>query len=129
MNEKKLEYVKLWLEKAEDDLIAYLTLSKAEKPLFAIAGFHLQQASEKFLKAFLEYHSIAFAKTHDVEYLLHLCSQIKPEFASVNTGNLTDYAVDLRYPGYIYESSEKELHDAFDATMQIKLLVVSVIVF
>ena len=38
----------------------------------AIVGFHGQQAMEKLAKAVLTAHGIAFAKTHDLDYLINL---------------------------------------------------------
>ena len=92
-------------------------------------GFHLQQSSEKYLKAFLEYHEIRFARTHDIEYLLKLCAQISPEFNTLTAAKLTDFAVDLRYPGFMHEPSENELKEALDASLQIQKLVLSLMVF
>ena len=37
-----------------------------------VIGFHAQQAVEKFLKAALSHHRVAFAKTHDLVQLLNL---------------------------------------------------------
>ena len=128
MKKGKKEYIKQWIQKAKEDFDAYYVLIDSEVPLFAIAGFHLEQSSEKYLKAFLEYHAIKCARTHDLEYLLQLCAQINPQFASLKAGKLTDFAVDLRYPGFFYEPSEKDLKEAFDASVQIQKLVMSLIV-
>lgn len=129
MNEEKKEYIKQWLKKAKDDYDAYRIIIDSEYPLHAIAGFHLQQSSEKYLKAFLEYHEIRFARTHDIEYLLKLCAQISPEFNRLTAAKLTDFAVDLRYPGFMHEPSENELKEALDASLQIQKLVLSLMVF
>lgn len=129
MNEEKKEYIKQWLKKAKDDYDAYRVIIDSEYPLHAIAGFHLQQSSEKYLKAFLEYHEIRFARTHDIEYLLKLCAQISPEFNTLTAAKLTDFAVDLRYPGFMHEPSENELKEALDASLQIQKLVLSLMVF
>jgi len=127
MNEEKKEYIRQWVQKAKDDFDAYCVIVDSEAPLYAIAGFHLQQSSEKYLKAFLEYHEIRFVRTHDIEYLLQLCAQVNPKFASLKAGKLTDFAVDLRYPGFMHELSEKDLKEAFNASKQIQKLVLSLI--
>jgi HEPN domain-containing protein len=80
VTDEKRAYINQWLFKAEDDLKAYKLLINSEFTLFAIAAFHLQQSSEKYLKAYLEYHNKTFAKTHDIEYLLQLCAQINSVF-------------------------------------------------
>lgn len=123
MSKEKIEYVKQWLQKANDDLRAFDYLMRDEFPITSIAGFHLQQAAEKFLKAFLEANNIFFARTHDIEYLLHLCSELNPAFANVETGNLTDYAVDIRYPGDQLIPSVDELIRAKEWVHTMKRLV------
>ena len=128
MNNERKEYIKQWLQKARDDFDAYRVIADSETPLKAIAGFHLQQSSEKYLKAFLEYHEIKFARTHDIEYLLKLCARISPGFDSLTAGKLTDFAVDLRYPGFMHEPTEVELEEALEAALQIQTLVLSLIV-
>ncbi len=128
MNNEKKVYIRQWIHKARDDFDAYRVIMDSDTPLYAIAGFHLQQSSEKYLKAFLEYHEIRFARTHDIEYLLKLCAQINPEFTSLTAGKLTDFAVDLRYPGFMHEPSEEELKEAFNASLQIQKLVLSLVV-
>lgn len=51
-----------------------LVRAVAENPDIAdaIIGFHGQQAVEKLAKAVLTAHGIAFAKTHDLDYLIDL---------------------------------------------------------
>ena len=39
------------------------------------AGFHAQQATEKFIKAFLVCHQIEFPKTHNMTLLRQLIAQ------------------------------------------------------
>jgi len=72
-------------------------------------GFHLQQAAEKFLKAFLFSRSFDPPKTHNIEYLIEQCKTSEPDFSKVVTGNLTDYGVEVRYPGDFLEPSLNEL--------------------
>jgi HEPN domain-containing protein len=122
-------YIKQWLSKAEDDLKAYQLLLNAESALFAIAAFQLQQSAEKYLKAYLEYNIIPFSKTYDIEYLLQMCAQVNVCFGEINAGNLTDYAVDLIYPGDIYEINKKELEVASHIVFNIKQLVLSEVIF
>jgi len=37
------------------------------------------------------------------------CSKIDPDFLEIDPKNLTDFGVEMRYPGDFYEPSEKEL--------------------
>jgi HEPN domain-containing protein len=57
-----------WLRLAERDLARVEPLVKAADP--ALAGFCLQQAVEKFLKAFLLVHGWHLRRTHSLELLL-----------------------------------------------------------
>jgi len=64
-----------------------------------IVFFHFQQSVEKLLKAVLDFHSIKFPKTHDIEDLVALCrmdSIILVENVDMLV-DLTDYAVEGRY--------------------------------
>lgn len=95
------DFVQSWLRKAEGDLRASEhLLTIPQEDYFAVA-FHAQQATEKFLKAFLVRHQIAFPKTHDIQQLLELASQVGPslkeELSSATI--LTPFGVEFRYPG------------------------------
>ena len=90
-----------WVSKAEEDLTAaeYL-LTMGERCPFATVCFHAQQLVEKYLKALLALHSVAFPKTHD---LAELASALPPSLALpvdlAELGLLKRYAVEARYPG------------------------------
>ena len=57
---------------AEKDYKAALILARAEDPQMDAAGFHLQQAVEKSLKAWLAFKRVDYPKTHDLSLLLGL---------------------------------------------------------
>lgn len=65
-----------WLEFAEDDLTRVATLLREHDPRGA--GFHLQQALEKFLKAFLLSRGWQLVRTHDLEALLNEAANHDP---------------------------------------------------
>jgi HEPN domain-containing protein len=60
-----------------------------------------QQSIEKYLKAVLTEHRIAFKKTHSLVYLIDLLKDVLPEFefhlGSINI--LDTYSISTRYPG------------------------------
>jgi len=58
------------LELAESDYEVALIVARAEKPHMDAAGFHLQQAVEKSLKAWLALRRIDYPRTHDLNPLL-----------------------------------------------------------
>ena len=65
----------------------------------AIFGFHVQQATEKLLKAWLSLNGTAFSRTHDLRLLLELVAdQDEKDIASFqDLEDLTDYGVQFRY--------------------------------
>jgi HEPN domain-containing protein len=104
------EAARHWLEKADKDLRAGRLVLDHDVSLGGVAAFHAQQAAEKYLKALLTWRQIAFTKTHDLGLLLELLGRDDPSLV----GNLravielTDFAVDARYPGDIPDISNHE---------------------
>jgi HEPN domain-containing protein len=89
-----------WLKRARGNL----ALAKQPKPKEAFWNdlcFDAQQAAEKSIKAVLVHRKIDFPKTHNIRALLELVdstgSQISKEIWQAI--NLTNYAVETRYPG------------------------------
>ncbi len=91
-----------WVAKAEQDYQAAEQLHRSREAQFSeIVCFHCQQCAEKYLKARLQEAEIPFPKTHDLEQLLDLVLPVEPLWESLrrSISQLTDYAVELRYPG------------------------------
>ena len=65
-----------------------------------MAVYHCQQAAEKAAKAFLVHHGKPYEKTHDIEVLVDLASEIDPNFSTLADAAdaLTPYATRFRYP-------------------------------
>ncbi len=63
-------------------------------------SYHLQQAAEKAVKAFLVHHQKPWQKTHDIEVLVDLASDIEADFDKLADAAdaLTPYATRFRYP-------------------------------
>lgn len=95
------DFVQDWLRKAEADLTASEVLLRAQLDDYFTAAFHAQQAAEKFLKAFLVRHQIAFPKTHDIGQLLTLITRIDQtlQHELADAEMLTPFGVEFRYPG------------------------------
>ncbi len=93
--------MKLWLEKAQGDLLAAEVVLRAAMSSYDIVSFHAQQAAEKSLKAVLIRHQVVFGKTHDIGQLLSLVEPVAPDLGARASGAeaLTPYAVGFRYPG------------------------------
>ena len=122
----KIELVKAWIEKAENDLTAakHLITVKPNPPLDAVC-FHAQQCAEKYLKAYLTYKEVEFQKTHDLGELIALASKTDDSFDDlIDIGEkLTDYAVDIRYPLLVEEPTVEEAKEAVEMAEEIKKFV------
>lgn len=119
------ERTKRWLIKAMED---YRTIENefklSEKEIVTSSVcFHAQQFVEKILKAYLTLKGVDFGKTHDLEFLIKLCSDIDKEFENYDIGNLTHYAVEVRYPDDFYIPSLKEAKEAYEIAKKIKIFI------
>jgi HEPN domain-containing protein len=119
------EYLQKWLIKADNDLIVaeHEMNANSEERVTDAVCFHCQQAVEKYLKAFLIFRKKDFGKTHNLEYLLKLCSQLDKEFTKIDVGNLSFYAVEIRYPDDFYIPTVKEAKDSVKIAKQVKKFV------
>jgi len=116
--------VNMWLKYAMSDLkIARLGMAYAKEETAQIC-FHPQQCVEKSLKAFLIHKNISFPKTHSIEYLYKNCKDIEPDFDNIDTGNLSSYAVETRYPQDFVMPDLKEADDAYMTAKQIFSFIV-----
>lgn len=87
-----------WLLKADSDLANARRTVESEGP-YDTGCFHVQQAIEKWLKAFLAYHRQPIPRTHDLEELAVLCQQIDRdiELPLCELVEITDFGVQIRY--------------------------------
>jgi HEPN domain-containing protein len=102
MKQASRDWVKKAEEKAEEDYLAALDLARRRKrQLHNSVCFHCQQSAEKYLKARIEEAGLRILKSHDLESLLNILLQVEPLWAALRPAlqNLTDFAVDFRYPG------------------------------
>lgn len=95
------DYVRQWLGKADEDLMAAEVIAAAHLPTYWMASFHAQQTAEKALKALLTRDQIDFSRTHNIGELLRLADRAMPEISAKLDAarDLTRYAVSDRYPG------------------------------
>jgi len=119
------ERVKLWLIKAFEDykVIKILTAQPKEKIPTAAICFPAQQFVEKMLKAYLTYHEVPFPKTHILEVLKQKCLEIDEVFQNLEFKNLSQYAVDLRYPDDFYIPEIEEAFDSVKIAEEIKNII------
>ncbi|WP_016777257.1 HEPN domain-containing protein [Anaerophaga thermohalophila] len=125
MNSETRDYLNHWIKKAEEDIAVIQKLTEFEIIASSAVCFHCQQAVEKFLKAFLIANNKEIARTHNIEFLLAECSDIDKDFEKIDPLNLTDFGVDIRYPGDFCYPSEQEVIIYSNLALQIKNLVKS----
>lgn len=89
-----------WLRRAKSNLIR-ATQPKHEEVFWEDLCFDAQQAVEKSLKGLLIFHKIQFRFVHDISELLTVLEQNGIELPEQirASAELTEYAVETRYPG------------------------------
>ena len=118
------EYLKEWVGKAEEDYEVAITLVRRRKrPTPNAVCFHSQQCAEKYLKAFLVRHQVAFPKIHDLRELRRLSVVVDPTIDLITDLliRLAPYAVEFRYPGE--DATVEEAKDAVRAVKEIRRFV------
>ena len=129
MNRDELirDLVSKWMKKAEKDLLTAERELSFEDPITDTVCFHCQQSVEKYLKAFLVYHQVYFTKTHRIMDLLELCATTDASFKDEleDADNLTDYAVEIRYPDVWLEPGIEDAKEAFEITRKVKEFVLN----
>ncbi len=126
MKGDKLEVVKAWFKKAENDLINAEHTMKMGTPPCDTVCFHAQQCAEKYLKGFLTFHEIEFPKTHSLEDLVLLCKDVAPSIESElgDVEILSSYGVEVRYPDELYYDIPKEdALEAVDISKRVKTVI------
>ncbi len=124
-DEIKRKLMSEWLKKADSDMKLAGHLLSAGGIYPNAITFHSQQAAEKYLKAFLTWHQVAFPKTHDLEELLDLGETVDAELAASlrDIIVLTPYGVELRYPGDRPDASPDEAREALELAEKVCKLV------
>jgi HEPN domain-containing protein len=111
---------------AGKDYDAAMILAHAENPQPDAAGFHLQQAVEKSLKAWLGSKGIDYPRTHDLNPLLGLLEDndenIEPFWALLE---LNPFAVQFRYelPGEDFYNFKQLAHLTKQLIIQVQSIL------
>jgi HEPN domain-containing protein len=92
--------VEEWVTKADEDFEFASVNLRERRAFFAQICFHFQQASEKFLKAYIIGHELEFRKIHDLPVLLKICLSKDPSLEQLREDceYLAPFYVDTRYP-------------------------------
>ncbi|MDI6735325.1 MAG: HEPN domain-containing protein [bacterium] len=123
--------VNKWIKKADKDLLSAERELSFEDPVTETVCFHCQQTVEKYLKAFLVYHQIYFTKTHKIVDLVELCATVDSSFRDEleDADNLTDYAVEVRYPDVWLEPETEDAEESLEIAKKVKKFVLNKINF
>jgi len=90
-----------WIAGAEHDLKIGADEMQTDEPVTDMVCYHMQQSVEKYLKAYLVVHAVAFRQTHDIAELVEQCKQIDPamvELYAMDADGLTRYGIDADSP-------------------------------
>jgi HEPN domain-containing protein len=123
------EFVRQWLLKAEEDFSAAKSLIAYGASFISTVCFHSQQAAEKYLKAFLTYHQVEFPKTHDIDEILDLIAPIDSKLSESlrDVIMLTNYGVDVRYPGDFPNVTSGDAQQAIQMAEKVRRLVLELL--
>jgi HEPN domain-containing protein len=121
------DFVQQWLDRAHRDLRAAAILLRDDVQDYENAGFHAQQAAEKFLKAFLVCYQIEFPKTHNITLLRQLIGQREQALAErlAPAEALTPFGVEFRYPGDLPPLSPDQGAQALQLAEQTRDLILT----
>lgn len=99
-----------WLNQANEDLEHVKRDLTIEDRFFSHLCFHLEQAAEKFLKAYIVSFNLSFEATHDLLKLLEICKSKNPSLTEIYDAcnELNPYYVDTRYPVHWPVGYQKE---------------------
>jgi HEPN domain-containing protein len=89
-----------WFLKAANDLYTAETMLRDAFPTPDTICFHAQQCMERLLKGILTVQGQDIEFTHDLPHLVTMCAQVDERFMGWMdvARELTDYAVEVRYP-------------------------------
>lgn len=91
-----------WVGKADEDFYFASACLDDEIEYFGHICFHFQQATEKYLKAFIISMGLPLKKIHNLLVLLDLCCQKDSAFENLREScqDLNRFYVDTRYPAH-----------------------------
>lgn len=112
-----------WVNKAEGDLKVAQREMQTVDPVRDVVCFLSEQCAEKYLKAFLEEHNIAFGKSHDLVNLLNtsagMLQELEPQKPAL--AQLSTFGISARYPGMTADRQATE--EAIKTARQVRALV------
>ena len=118
-----------WVEYADDDLrMAEIAFAVSSNVPYRTIAFHSQQCAEKYLKAFLVYHSVDFPYTHNISTLIELCMPMVDLNKRLKSAKeLSKYAVAVRYPTEYLKISKSEALKTIRSAAKVKKVVMELL--
>jgi len=110
MSDPKL--VAEWMQKAEGDFQTATRMMRwRKKPQLDSVCYHCQQCAEKYVKAFLLQHDVAFPWIHNLPKLNELCMKVDGSFGLISDllETLNPFEAETRYPGYFADKDDARL--------------------
>lgn len=110
-----------WMEKANEDL-EYARISLKEGlEFYPQICFHLHQAVEKYLKAYIIAHELGFQRIHDLGQLIQICSHKDEAFNQYHDKilELNPFYIETRYPDFMAEVNKSQTENALKIAEQI----------
>ncbi len=91
-----------WLQKADEDFQYAKASLDNNLPFYSSICFHLNQAAEKYLKAYIVAKELEFQKIHDLTKLLQICIANDLEFKKLTAfiNEINPFYIETRYPGF-----------------------------
>ena len=116
---KNKKFVLEWMKRAKSNLERAKAGQISEDILFEDLCFDCQQSVEKVLKALLISYDIEFPRTHSIGRLLELIKKVGIEIPEtiLQAVELTEYAVNARYPGELEELGQQEYEEALETAI------------
>lgn len=115
-----LKEVAHWLRYARDDLLGAETFLERKDLAPRLACFHAQQCAEKAIKSSLVFLQIRYPKTHNIQLLCeHLPDGWSLAEEPARFSDLSDWAVEPRYPGDLQEATEEDAKAAIEQARKV----------
>ncbi len=119
-NPNRIDDVIFWVKNAEEDYDSAGKLMKAGGAPSVIC-FLCQQTAEKYFKALLVYRGIEVVYTHELDTLVDsIPAELNLEAEVAGYEELTDYAVNVRYPGFGNDIDVDEAARVFDIATAVR---------
>lgn len=116
-----------WIKKADENLQYARASFKEELGFYPQICFHLHQAVEKYLKAYIVAKDLNFQKIHDLTKLLKICAEVDTGFNGLSDSvvNLNPYYIETRYPEFIGTIGKVEAEKALRVAEEIAVFIKS----